>query len=312
MEVLRLDNVSKKIGSRRIVDNLNMSIQKGEVYGFLGPNGAGKTTTIRMIVGLIKPSKGSVRILGHDVQQERRAALSHVGAIVENPEVYSYLSGRKNLLHYACLAGISSTKINIRIREVVEQVKLTDRIDDKVKTYSLGMRQRLGFAQALLGNPQLLILDEPTNGLDPAGMREFRQLIRSIAETGIAVFVSSHLLSEIQQMCDRVAIIKEGRILTEQRVDDLLNQAAAESVTIKVNHEQAARAILEKQGWKVRRSEGKQLEVAIKQEQTPLMIRLLVLNNIDLYSVEPNKESLEETFLEMTKEEHWKGENTSA
>lgn len=312
MEVLRLDNVSKKIGSRRIVDNLNMSIQKGEVYGFLGPNGAGKTTTIRMIVGLIKPSKGSVRILGHDVQQERRAALSHVGAIVENPEVYSYLSGRKNLLHYARLAGISSTKINIRIREVVEQVKLTDRIDDKVKTYSLGMRQRLGLAQALLGNPQLLILDEPTNGLDPAGMREFRQLIRSIAETGIAVFVSSHLLSEIQQMCDRVAIIKEGRILTEQRVDDLLNQAAAESVTIKVNHEQAARAILEKQGWKVRRSEGKQLEVAIKQEQTPLMIRLLVLNNIDLYSVEPNKESLEETFLEMTKEEHWKGENTSA
>lgn len=312
MEVLRLDNVSKKIGSRRIVDNLNMSIQKGEVYGFLGPNGAGKTTTIRMIVGLIRPSKGSVRILGHDVQQERRAALSHVGAIVENPEVYSYLSGRKNLLHYARLAGISSTKINIRIREVVEQVKLTDRIDDKVKTYSLGMRQRLGLAQALLGNPQLLILDEPTNGLDPAGMREFRQLIRSIAETGIAVFVSSHLLSEIQQMCDRVAIIKEGRILTEQRVDDLLNQAAAESVTIKVNHEQAARAILEKQGWKVRRSEGKQLEVAIKQEQTPLMIRLLVLNNIDLYSVEPNKESLEETFLEMTKEEHWKGENTSA
>lgn len=311
LEVLRLEKVSKNIGSRLIIDNISMSVQQGEVYGFLGPNGAGKTTTIRMIVGLIKPSKGSIFIKGYDVQHERKAALSHVGAIIENPEVYSYLSGRKNLLHYARLAGISGTKRKKRIQEVVEQVKLTDRIDDKVKTYSLGMRQRLGVAQALLGKPQLLILDEPTNGLDPAGMREFRELIRNIAQAGIAVFVSSHLLSEIQQMCDRVAIIKEGRTITEQNVKDLLNHSAR-SVTIRVNHEQIARTVLEKQGWPVKKLGHNQLEIAIEEKQIPLMIRLLVINNVDLYSVEQSEESLEETFLKLTNEKKEKGVNASA
>lgn len=300
MSVLTLENVSKKIGSRLIVDNLTMTVEPGEVYGFLGPNGAGKTTTIRMIVGLIRPTQGVVKIAGHDVQRDRAKALSQIGTIVENPETYKYLTGRQNLVHYARLAGISNR--NQRIQEVLEIVGLKDRLDDKVRQYSLGMRQRLGLAQALLAKPKLLVLDEPTNGLDPAGMREFRELMRRLAGEGMSVFVSSHLLSELQLMCDRVSILKGGRVITEQRMEDLID-GTVRAIRVRVGEAGQAQRALAAAGLTVRNEGDNLIAVQIGNEHVPGMIRTLVSANVDVYSVEPVKESLEDTFLELTGEE---------
>ncbi len=194
------------------------------MFGFLGPNGAGKTTTIRMLVGLIRPTSGKISICGYDLQKQFTKAIQHIGCIVENPELYPYLSGWENLEHFARMVpGITAH----RIQEVVELVGLQNRIHDLVRTYSLGMRQRLGIAQALLGKPTVLILDEPTNGLDPVGIREMRQFIRSLAEKEqLSVLVSSHLLSEIQLMCDRVAIMSKGQIIRIDTVEHLLQEQA--------------------------------------------------------------------------------------
>jgi ABC-2 type transport system ATP-binding protein len=306
MPVLEAANVAKKIGSRWIVEDLNMAVEPGEVYGFLGPNGAGKTTTIRMIVGLARPTRGSIRILGHDVQTDRAAALSAVGTIVENPETYRYLTGRENLIHYARLAGIDPGRRNRRIDEVVELVGLQGRIDDKVKRYSLGMRQRLGLAQALLAQPKLLVLDEPTNGLDPAGMREFRDLVRRLAEQGLAVFVSSHLLAEIQQMCDRVAILKNGRIIADGRVADLM-VSGARGVHITVGHLSAAVSALQAAGFTTFPADSSTalqecgvVCIKVTQDAVPHAVRSLVAADIDVYAIEPERESLEDLFLQLT------------
>ncbi|MDF2958319.1 MAG: transporter ATP-binding protein [Paenibacillus sp.] len=219
---LSVQGLRKVIGKKEIIRCLDFELRRGEVFGFLGPNGAGKTTTIRMLVGLIKPTSGSIQVCGYDVDKQFPEAMRNLGCIVENPELYSYLSGWSNLQYFARMTkGIDEA----RIHEVVELVGLTARIHDKVKTYSLGMRQRLGIAQALLGKPKVLILDEPTNGLDPSGIREMREFIRYLAEKeGLSVFVSSHLLSEIQLMCDRVAIISKGRIVRVEAVHNLLAQ----------------------------------------------------------------------------------------
>lgn len=217
--VLSIQHVKKKIGRKWIIHDVSFDVRAGEIFGFLGPNGAGKTTTIRMLVDLIKPSAGKITVCGYDVNRQQEQALRHIGSIVENPEMYSYLTGWENLEHFARMQpGIDPQ----RIGEVVEMVRLDRRIHDKVSTYSLGMRQRLGIAQALLGRPRLLILDEPTNGLDPKGIKEMRQFIRQLADEGMAVFVSSHLLSEIQLLCDRVAIISSGRVLAVGDVDELI------------------------------------------------------------------------------------------
>lgn len=217
---LSVKDLRKKIGKKEIIKGISFELHKGEVFGFLGPNGAGKTTTIRMLVGLIKPTSGSISVCGYDLKKDFSKAMAHLGCIVENPELYPYLSGWDNLAHFArMLEGVSEE----RIREVTELVGLSERIRDRVKTYSLGMRQRLGIAQALLGNPSILILDEPTNGLDPAGIREMREFIRFLAEKeGLSVLVSSHLLSEIQLLCDRVAIISKGRVIKTDTVSLLL------------------------------------------------------------------------------------------
>ncbi|MFD1774249.1 ABC transporter ATP-binding protein [Paenibacillus rhizophilus] len=217
--VLSVNGVRKKIGRKWIIDNVTFDVRKGEIFGFLGPNGAGKTTTIRMLVDLIRPSEGSITVCGYNVNKAPEKALQYVGSIVENPEVYTYLTGWENLQHFARMQpGVDEA----RIAEVVETVRLDQRIHDKVRTYSLGMRQRLGIAQALLGRPRLLILDEPTNGLDPKGIKELREFIRRLADEGMAVFVSSHLLSEIQLLCDRVAIISRGRVLAVGGVSELV------------------------------------------------------------------------------------------
>jgi ABC-2 type transport system ATP-binding protein len=218
---LSVQNLKKVIGKKEIIKGLTFDLREGEVFGFLGPNGAGKTTTIRMLVGLIKPTSGSIEICGYNLKTHFYHALKNLGCIVENPELYPYLTGWDNLLHFArMLDDIGEERIN----EVTALVGLTERIHDKVKTYSLGMRQRLGIAQALLGRPKVLILDEPTNGLDPAGIREMRQFIRFLAEKeGLSVLVSSHLLSEIQLLCDRVAIISKGTIIRTDTVLHLLS-----------------------------------------------------------------------------------------
>ncbi|WP_410514893.1 ABC transporter ATP-binding protein [Paenibacillus sp. BR2-3] len=217
--VLSVNNVRKKIGRKWIIDDVSFDVREGEIFGFLGPNGAGKTTTIRMLVDLIRPSTGTITVCGYNVNRDPEKALQYVGSIVENPEVYTYLTGWENLQHFARMQpGVDET----RIAEVVDIVRLDQRIHDKVRTYSLGMRQRLGIAQALLGRPRLLILDEPTNGLDPKGIKELREFIRKLADEGLAVFVSSHLLSEIQLLCDRVAIISKGRVLAVGGVNELV------------------------------------------------------------------------------------------
>lgn len=217
---LSVKNLKKTIGKKEIIKGISFDLKEGEVFGFLGPNGAGKTTTIRMLVGLIKPSSGVIEINGYNVQTHFTKALEYLGCIVENPELYPYLSGWDNLLHFSrMLDNIGED----RMKEVTKLVGLTSRIHDKVKTYSLGMRQRLGIAQALLGRPKVLILDEPTNGLDPAGIREMREFIRFLAEKeGLSVLVSSHLLSEIQLLCDRVAIISKGEVIRIDTVAQLL------------------------------------------------------------------------------------------
>ena len=218
---LSVKNLKKTIGKKEIIKGISFDLMEGEVFGFLGPNGAGKTTTIRMLVGLIKPTSGSVEIGGYNIENHFFEAMKNLGCIVENPELYPYLSGWDNLLHFVRMLNDVGEE---RITEVTQLVGLTDRIHDKVKTYSLGMRQRLGIAQALLGRPKVLILDEPTNGLDPAGIREMRQFIRFLAESeGLSVLVSSHLLSEIQLLCDRVAIISKGKVIRTDTVEHLLS-----------------------------------------------------------------------------------------
>lgn len=219
---LSVKGLKKVINKKEIIKGIDFDLNKGEVFGFLGPNGSGKTTTIRMIVGLIKPTAGSVEICGFDIQKNFTKAMENLGCIVENPELYPYLSGWENLKLFS---GMMKDIKDTRLQEVVQLVGLTSRIHDKVKTYSLGMKQRLGIAQALLGKPKILILDEPTNGLDPSGIREMRQLVKFLAESeGLSVFVSSHLLSEIQLMCDRVAIISKGSVLQVGEVATLLSE----------------------------------------------------------------------------------------
>ena len=209
MKVLEVNNLKKTIGKREIIKGVSFEINSGEIFGFLGPNGAGKTTTIRMLVGLIKPTDGEIKICGYDLKRDTSKALKEVGAVVENPELYKYLSGRENLMQIAIIRKISKEQVEATIK----LVGLENRIDDKVRKYSLGMKQRLGLAASLLSRPKLLILDEPTNGLDPSGILDFREVVQKAArEIDMAVFVSSHILSEVQNLCDKVAFINDGVI----------------------------------------------------------------------------------------------------
>src|SRR5690554_3163648 len=239
--VLSVRGLKKRIGSKMIIKGISFDIYGGEIFGFLGPNGSGKTTTIRMLVDLIRPTEGSVTVCGLDVHKEHTEALKLIGSIVENPEMYPYMTGWENLEHFARMVpGIGLA----RIQEVVDIVGMQNRIHDKVKKYSLGMRQRLGIAQALLGKPKLLIMDEPTNGLDPQGIKELRQFIRRLANEGMSLFISSHLLSEIQLMCDRVAIITHGEVIAVGRVDELLEQSTGK-VLIQVSNREKAMQVLD-------------------------------------------------------------------
>lgn len=299
---VELKGLTKRIGSKTIVDNLTFDIPEGEVFGFLGPNGAGKTTTIRMMVGLISITAGSVSIRGYDVVRQHEQAIRQVGSIVENPEMYKYLTGYQNLKQYArMLPGVTKR----RIEEMVDFVGLTDNIHQRVKTYSLGMRQRLGLAQSLLNNPSVLILDEPTNGLDPAGIRELRDHLRTLARShGVSVIVSSHLLSEMELMCDRVAIIQHGKLISVERIGESATGDAKES-TIRVFAEvdgntQAYVALNTFPGVERVTVVNGGIEIETRREYLPSIHRRLVQADIGVYELRALNRSLEDRFLEMT------------
>ena len=295
---LSVRGLQKQIGKRLIVEDITFDVHEGEVFGFLGPNGAGKTTTIRMIVGLIRPTAGQIVIGGHNLADNFIDAMRCVGCIVENPEMYKYMTGWQNLEHFADMLGDVTEE---RIAEVVELVKLDQRIHEKVKTYSLGMRQRLGIAQALLGRPKLLILDEPTNGLDPAGIRELREFIRRLAaEEGIAVFVSSHMLAEVQMMCDRVAILANGRIMRSATVEEIV-QDGINRIEWTVEPRELAASIIEAEvgAGSVERFGDNKLVASLSPDQTAAVNRKLIEAGVNLYGVHVQGQ-LEELFLKMT------------
>jgi ABC-2 type transport system ATP-binding protein len=296
---LAVRGLQKRIGNRTIVNDITFDVYEGEVFGFLGPNGAGKTTTIRMIVGLISPTAGSVVIGGHNLSTDFIGAMSCVGCIVENPELYKYMTGYQNLEHFARMLGDDVDED--RIEEVVKLVKMDQRIHDKVKTYSLGMRQRLGIAQALLGRPRLLILDEPTNGLDPAGIRELREFIRMLAaEEGLAVFVSSHMLAEVQMMCDRVAILANGQILKVATLEDIVHHGT-NRVEFTVEPREVAYTIISEQVGvqQVERLGENKVVATLTHAETALINQKLIAAGVALYSVTLQGQ-LEELFLQMT------------
>ena len=297
--VLSAEGLTKSFGRRQAVADVSFELYAGEVFGFLGPNGAGKTTTIRMLVGLARPDRGRVRIRGFDLSRDFARAMAHVGSIVESPDLYGYLTGRENLLHFARMLPDGAQE---RIPELARLVALEERLDDKVETYSLGMSQRLGIAQALLGAPDLLILDEPANGLDPAGIREIRRLIRLLAsERGIAVFVSSHLLSEVEQMCDRVTIIHRGRALATGPVRDLLDRSSSGMTRWRVRPAARAAEILLPFAGEPPLLENEETVVArIEKENLPQAVAALAREGIQVFAVEPKASSLEEVFLEIT------------
>jgi ABC-2 type transport system ATP-binding protein len=291
--VLVASNLTKVIGKRTIVDGISFSLN-GEVFGFLGPNGAGKTTTIRMLVGLIKPTAGRVTICGSDVRRDFEKALRNVGCIVENPDLYRFMTGRENLEHFARMLSVNSSEIE----RVAELVQLAHRLDQRVGTYSLGMRQRLGIAQALLGSPRLLILDEPANGLDPAGIREIRGLLRHLAQDrDMAVFVSSHLLGEVELMCDRVAIIHKGKLLREGPVADLIsNQREME---FRVGDVGRASEIVREKGLPFR-VDTDRLWISMDESDAPPLLAALAAEGIAVFHAQRHVESLEEMFLQAT------------
>ncbi|AZS13771.1 ABC transporter ATP-binding protein [Paenibacillus lutimineralis] len=301
--VLQVNGVTKQIGHKKIVDRLSFNIHQGEIVGLLGPNGAGKTTTIRMIVGLIGMSEGDVLIKGESVKRHFAKAIAHVGGIIENPEFYPYMTGYDNLKQYQRMAkGITEE----RIAEVVRLVGLQDAMKKRVKAYSLGMRQRLGIAQALLHNPSILILDEPTNGLDPAGIREMRDYLKKIArEEGIAILVSSHLLSEMELMCSRVVVIQEGKLVTVRTLGDSSAVKEEEQIQVMLRVNDAEQAKLRLVRMEELRVVGidtdrNQVTIAVHDRDIPNVIDVLRNEGVSLYRIEEMKESLEDEFLKWT------------
>ena len=293
--ILELKNVSKTMGKKKAVDNISFTVNSGEIFGFLGPNGAGKTTTIKMITGLLSIDEGEIFIGGKNVKKDFEGALENVGGIIENPEMYGYLSGRDNLKIYGKMHGTVSKD---RIDETVKMVKLENRIDDKVKKYSLGMRQRLGVAQALLHKPKLLILDEPTNGLDPVGIKELRDNLRELAENeGLAVLVSSHLLSEMELMCDRVGIIDIRSLKDIKKKSKDVNLYSLDvsdtDKTIEVIKDEYKDMKVEKHDEKLR--------LNCSREEIAKINKLLINADILVYEMAINSKTLEDEFMEVTK-----------
>ena len=297
--IIEISALTKQFKDVLAVDVLEFNVLRGDVFGFLGPNGAGKSTTIRMILSLIFPTSGSIKIFGKPLLENRKDILSNVGAIVEKPDFYNYLSALKNL---QILAKISGKEVSSnRIFELLELVGLKDRAKSKVKTYSHGMKQRLGIAQALLHDPELVVLDEPTTGLDPQGMKEIRDLIiRLSKDENKTIFLSSHILSEIELVANRMLIINKGRKIVEGNVDDLLKSKVLK-VTIEVDKPEVAKNILQNTSWykSIESIQGNKINFNLEQEDIPNLNKYLIENGILVSALVPVR-SLEDYFLSIT------------
>ncbi len=290
--VIVTDRLTKAYGARDAVHDLSITVQRGEVYGLLGPNGAGKTTTLRMLLGLVRPSRGSVLVL--DAAPGTTGGLRRVGSLVEEPALYPYLSGRDNLRTLARYSGVRAARVD----EVLDLVGLLPRARDKVKTYSLGMRQRLGVAAALLKDPELLILDEPTNGLDPQGMAAMRELVRDVGTDGRTVLLSSHLLAEVEQICDRVGVIRDGRLVAQGPVSQLRG-----ALTVRIDAEpveRARRLLCERDDVESVDQDGATLIVAAPADAAAAINTALVGQGVTVSHLSVQQQSLEDVFLQMT------------
>ena len=291
--IIRIQNLNKTIKGKHIIKNINLDFYPGQITGFLGPNGAGKTTTIRMVTGLMYPTSGDIIIDGVSLASDYESAMKNVGVIVENPEMYKFMSGYKNLLHFARMHGNVTKE---RIDEVVRQVGLEKRIHEKVGTYSLGMRQRLGLAQAMLHRPKFLLLDEPTNGLDPAGIREYRSYLRKIArEENISIVISSHLLAEMELICDRIAVIKNGEIIDIREVG-AMNEAPV--YVLEATPQDTVGTTLTNLSVPYTLQEDKFM-LEIDREQVPTVVTR-VASEAQLFAIYPQQETLEDQFIALT------------
>lgn len=291
--ILKCENLNKSFGKKKILKDVSFTIKKGDILGFIGPNGSGKTTTIKLILGLNSIDSGNVTINGFDIKKDFESAIKGVGAIVENPDMYMYLSGYENLKLVANMYNASSSKID----EVVKLVKLEGRIKDKVSKYSLGMRQRLGIAQALINSPNLLILDEPTNGLDPEGIKELRDLLKNLAKKeNIAVLISSHNLAELDSFCNKVCIIQNGTIIESNEVKKLKKEVSNSTYIFEVSNSTLVNNIIDN----IKVLDSTHFSIKSKKEEIPNIITKLINNNILIYEVYENKISLEEAFLNKT------------
>jgi ABC-2 type transport system ATP-binding protein len=299
MSVLQTELLCKKYRRRVVVDRLSLRVERGDIFGFLGQNGAGKSTTIRMALGLVRPTSGRVSVLGHDMARQPRRALQRVGAIIEAPAFYENFSGLQNLRMLAAMSGGADRQ---RLEMVLEIVGLRERAKDPVRVYSHGMRQRLGIAQALLPNPELVILDEPTDGLDPQGLHEIRVLVRRLRDDlGLTVMLSSHLLHEVEQICNRVAIVEGGRLLYQGPVGDLI----AEHHWIKLRVDRLAEAynlLSCDPELAISRNGDESLHLKISDEQIPVVNARLVQHGFSVMELSPQRESLEDVFLRLTQE----------
>ncbi len=292
--VLKCENLNKKFGKKQILSKVSFAMQEGDILGFIGPNGAGKTTTIKLILGLQNITEGKVTINGYDIEKQFTKAIEKVGAIVENPDLYMYLSGYENLKLIANLyQGIDSKRID----EVVRLVKLENRIKDKVSKYSLGMRQRLGIAQAILHRPNLLILDEPTNGLDPEGIKEMRELLVDLAKKEkMAILISSHNLAELDNLCNKVCIIKNGEIIETSDISGIKKEVGKQFKIFEVDNSKKVKSLLPE----VVEMKDNQFKIDIPREKVPEIIEELVKNKIKIYQVKEEEKSLEQAFFEKT------------
>ena len=295
-KIIEVNNLVRKFGDLVAVNDISFTVEEGEIFGFLGPNGAGKTTVIRLMLGLIKPSSGTVVIFGHDVSRGLRDTLPRVGAMVENPAFYPYLSGRDNMIVMSRAAGLENAN---RIEDLLEMVGLLTRADDKYETYSLGMKQRLAIAAALLNDPELIILDEPALGLDAAGIRQVRELLRQLKSAGKTLFVSSHLLHEVEQVCDRVAVIDHGRLTGQGEVKKLLRLATG--LRVLVDEKERAKAILSAVEWVASVTEDDDhLVVETPWEKARELNALLVREGLYLSELTIRSQTLEDYFLNLT------------
>lgn len=294
--IVSTHNLSKRYGNNFSVNDVNLTVYEGDVYGFLGPNGAGKSTTLKMLLGLVKPTKGSVTILGKDFNENRRLILNQTGSLIESPSYYGHLTGIENMRVMQQLRKVP----DVNISKALQIVRLENQKDKKVSQYSLGMKQRLGIAMALISFPKLLILDEPTNGLDPAGIGEIRELIKSLPQKyGITVIISSHLLSEIEQIATSVGIIDNGKLLFQGSIDQLQEKNQT-NILIKTSNNEGAKNLINKNGFSTEIVNEYINLKKISDKHIARLNRILVNSDIDVIRIEEHRKNLESIFLELT------------